>query len=81
MAILKDEDGRLMRRYDSELLVIEAWGENSVRATRRRELTGAQWTNAFTREEHAGGTRIAVAVPLMGIPLFLRDGESLPIRG
>jgi alpha-D-xyloside xylohydrolase len=45
MAILKEEDGRLTRRYDSELMVIEAWGENSlrVRATRRQELTGNDW--------------------------------------
>jgi Alpha-glucosidases, family 31 of glycosyl hydrolases len=45
MAILKDEAGRLERRYDSELLVIEAWGENSlrIRATRRQALTGNDW--------------------------------------
>jgi len=38
-------DGRLTRRYDSELLVIEAWGRNGlrVRATRRQELTGRDW--------------------------------------
>jgi alpha-D-xyloside xylohydrolase len=40
-----EEHGRLLRRYDSELLVIEAWGENSlrVRATRRRDLSGNDW--------------------------------------
>jgi len=45
MAILSCESGRLTRRYDSELLVIEAWGRNSlrVRATRRQELTGHDW--------------------------------------
>ncbi len=45
MAIYKAEGGRLTRRYDSELLVLEAWGENSlrVRATRRKELTGNDW--------------------------------------
>jgi alpha-D-xyloside xylohydrolase len=45
MATLSIEDGALIRRHDTELLVIEAWGPDAlrVRATRRRELTGNDW--------------------------------------
>jgi alpha-D-xyloside xylohydrolase len=39
------EGGRLVRRRDSELLVVEAWGRDSlrVRATRKIELDGEDW--------------------------------------
>jgi alpha-D-xyloside xylohydrolase len=45
MAIVKEESGRLTRRFDSELLVVEAWGRDSlrVRATRSRELPAEDW--------------------------------------
>jgi alpha-D-xyloside xylohydrolase len=42
---------------------------------------GARWTDAWTGEQHSGGSRITVAAPLDRIPLFLRDGAVLPIRG
>jgi alpha-D-xyloside xylohydrolase len=58
MAILKADEGRLERRYDSELLVIEAWGESGlrVRATRRRELSGEDWA-LVPRAERLGAGR------------------------
>jgi alpha-D-xyloside xylohydrolase len=40
---------------------------------------GATWTNAWTSSVHAGGTMAAVDAPLGQIPLFLRDGASLPL--
>ena len=39
----------------------------------------ATWTNARTGSVHPGGTETPVAAPLGQIPLFLRDGASLPI--
>jgi alpha-D-xyloside xylohydrolase len=41
---------------------------------------GSRWTDAWTGEAHSGGTSITVAAPLNRIPLFLRDGATLPIR-
>jgi alpha-D-xyloside xylohydrolase len=40
---------------------------------------GANWTNAWTGEDVAGGTRVAVAAPLHQIPLFRRNGAAIPI--
>ena len=41
---------------------------------------GAQWTNAWSGEVLAGGQTATVVAPLQTIPLFLRDGATLPIR-
>jgi alpha-D-xyloside xylohydrolase len=40
---------------------------------------GATWRDAWTGEEHEGGQTVTVPAPLDRIPLFLRDGASLPI--
>ena len=40
----------------------------------------AQWTNAWSGENQAGGQTINVDAPLEIIPLFLRSGANLPIR-
>jgi alpha-D-xyloside xylohydrolase len=40
---------------------------------------GASWRDAWTGEEHEGGQTVTVPAPLDRIPLFLRDGASLPI--
>ena len=40
---------------------------------------GANWRDAWTGEEHEGGQTVTVPAPLDRIPLFLRDGASLPI--
>jgi alpha-D-xyloside xylohydrolase len=40
---------------------------------------GAAWANARNGEVHPGGIVIPAAAPLGQIPLFLRDGASLPI--
>ncbi len=40
---------------------------------------GAAWADAWTGEAHAGGEEASVAAPLGRIPLFLRDGASLPV--
>ncbi len=42
---------------------------------------GATWRDAWTGEEHPGGTRVTVSAPLARIPLFLRDGARLPVAG
>jgi alpha-D-xyloside xylohydrolase len=42
---------------------------------------GAQWTNAWTGEGLPGGTKVDIAAPLHQIPLFLRDGAAVPIKG
>jgi alpha-D-xyloside xylohydrolase len=42
---------------------------------------GSTWTDAWTGTVTDGGQRIAVKAPLDRIPLFLRDGAKLPIRG
>ena len=40
---------------------------------------GSRWTNAWTAEAVVGGTEILADAPLGQIPLFLRDGVTLPI--
>jgi alpha-D-xyloside xylohydrolase len=40
---------------------------------------GANWTEAWTGTVHQGGRDITVEAPLERIPLFLRDGATLPI--
>jgi alpha-D-xyloside xylohydrolase len=40
---------------------------------------GARWTDAWTGESYDGGSSVTVDAPLDRIPLFLRDGASLPI--
>ena len=40
---------------------------------------GASWRDAWTGEEHEGGQTVTVPAPLDRIPLFLRDGVTLPI--
>ncbi|HWC82401.1 MAG TPA: TIM-barrel domain-containing protein [Pseudonocardiaceae bacterium] len=42
---------------------------------------GADWTDAWTGETHAGGTRFTAAAPADRIPVFLRDGAEVPVRG
>jgi alpha-D-xyloside xylohydrolase len=42
---------------------------------------GATWTDAWTGETHPGGGTVLAAAPLDRIPLFLRDGATLPIQG
>ena len=41
---------------------------------------GAQWTDAWTGEQHEGGQAITAAAPIERIPLFLRDDAELPIK-
>jgi alpha-D-xyloside xylohydrolase len=50
---------------------------------REREVylpAGAAWADAWTGEGVPAGTVVSAAAPLERIPLFLRDGASLPIR-
>ncbi len=42
---------------------------------------GATWTDAWTGEAHPGGQTLTAAAPLERIPVYLRDGADLPIRG
>ncbi|MGQ9682489.1 MAG: glycoside hydrolase family 31 protein [Anaerolineae bacterium] len=42
---------------------------------------GVEWTDAWTGAQHAGGQWLTVPAPLERIPLFVRRGVDLPIRG
>jgi alpha-D-xyloside xylohydrolase len=42
---------------------------------------GAEWTDAYGGERRRGGQRIVADAPLEHIPVYLRDGADLPIRG
>ncbi|MEO3756433.1 TIM-barrel domain-containing protein [Streptomyces sp. B6B3] len=51
---------------------------------RRREVylpAGARWADAWTGASYEGGSTVTVDAPLERIPLFLRDGASLPVAG
>ncbi|MEM7566314.1 MAG: glycoside hydrolase family 31 protein [Pseudomonadota bacterium] len=41
---------------------------------------GATWTEAWTGARHEGGQTVTAEASLARIPLFLRDGATLPIR-
>ncbi|MDI9440530.1 MAG: glycoside hydrolase family 31 protein [Bacillota bacterium] len=43
--------------------------------------SGASWQDAWTGKEYQGGQTVEVETPIDRIPLFLRDGAQLPIRG
>jgi alpha-D-xyloside xylohydrolase len=42
---------------------------------------GAAWTDAWTGKTYQGGHETYADAPLDRIPLYLRDGAQLPIRG
>lgn len=42
---------------------------------------GADWTDGWTGARHAGGQWLERATPLGEIPVFLRDGAAVPLRG
>ena len=42
---------------------------------------GSGWTDAWTGEIHDRGGAVRADAPLHQIPLFLRNGASLPISG
>ena len=50
-------------------------------ATARRVYlpAGVVWHDGWTGEQHPGGTTLEVAAPLARIPLFVREGRTLPI--
>jgi alpha-D-xyloside xylohydrolase len=41
---------------------------------------GATWTEAFTNERLEGGNWSTAAAPIERIPIYLRDGASVPVR-
>jgi len=66
--------------FGRDLLVAPVLHEGA----RSREVylpAGATWTDVWSGETHAGGRTLIVDAPLERIPLFLRDGASLPIKG
>jgi len=51
---------------------------------RRREVylpAGASWTHAWSGRTYTGGTVIDEDAPLGEIPVYLRDGASVPVAG
>ncbi|MDO4284120.1 MAG: glycoside hydrolase family 31 protein [Eubacteriales bacterium] len=64
--MIQTKEGKLIRRYDKELLLIEPWGENSlrVRATQRSEfLTDGELTALLPRtqeQEEADARRVQI---------------------
>jgi len=66
--------------FGPDLLVAPVLHEGA----RSREVylpVGATWTDVWSGETYAGGQTLTVDVPLERIPLFLRDGAWLPIKG
>ena len=41
---------------------------------------GAEWTDAWSGTAHPGGQTVSAATPIQRIPLFLKDGCTLPIH-
>jgi alpha-D-xyloside xylohydrolase len=41
---------------------------------------GASWTEAFTDEHFEGGEWTAASAPLERIPVYVRNGDSVPLR-
>jgi alpha-D-xyloside xylohydrolase len=55
---------------------------HSGRAKRNVYLpAGANWTDAWTGKRFKGGQTVVAAAPLEKIPLYLKNGRRLPIRG
>jgi len=76
--VVFDVDDEFM--FGPDLLVAPVLEEGC----RSREVylpAGATWTDAWDGRDIAGGQRIVAEAPLERIPLYLRDGASLPIRG
>lgn len=66
--------------FGPDLLVAPVLEEGA--ATRKVYLpAGAKWTNAWTDEVYEGGKTVEVSAAIDVIPLFLRDGAKLPIKG
>ena len=63
MAIVRAENGRLIRQMAGELLVLEPWGENSlrVRATFNAELPTDDW--ALLPPQETPAVQIETVVP------------------
>lgn len=90
-SIFTDEGARLVRRFDSETLMIEAWGENSlrVRATHLSRMPEADWALLpqarcaariaidGSRATIANGKIEARVDPTGRISFFGRNGEML----
>lgn len=65
--------------FGSDLLVAPVM-QGGERERRVYLPEGAQWTDAWTGAVHAGGSTITAEAPLARIPLFTKNGASLPIR-
>ncbi len=65
--------------FGSDLLVAPIL-EEGARERRVYLPSGATWTDAWSDEVFEGGQWLEVDAPLERIPLYLRDGATLPIR-
>jgi len=66
--------------FGPDLLVAPVLAEGA----RSREVylpAGTQWTDAWTGRQIDGGCTLTAPAPLDRIPLYLRNGATLPIRG
>lgn len=55
----------------------------AVAGQRSREVylpVGADWIDAATGERHAGGTTLSADAPIERIPVFMRDGATVPLH-
>jgi alpha-D-xyloside xylohydrolase len=79
------EDERAWTADDSFLLGPDLLVAPVTQAgARSREVylpLGTHWTDAWTGATHQGGSTVTADAPLDRIPLFLRGGARLPIRG
>ena len=56
----------------------------TVYGAREREVylpAGADWTDPWTGTTHPGGRTLCLRAPLDRVPVLLRDGAPIPIRG
>ncbi len=67
--MIKKEDGRIVRRFDKELLTVEAWGKDGlrVRATQRFEFDDDPDLSALTADHFGEDAEITGDGPAMSI--------------
>ncbi|WP_306118230.1 MULTISPECIES: TIM-barrel domain-containing protein [unclassified Roseitalea] len=77
------DDRQAVRAEDSFLfgpdLLVAPVLEHGARERTVYLPAGAQWTDAWTGQTHAGGAVITADAPLERIPLFLKNDAQLPI--
>ncbi|HSV32323.1 MAG TPA: TIM-barrel domain-containing protein [Atribacteraceae bacterium] len=66
--------------FGPDILVAPVTGEG-VRARKVYLPQGTQWTEVQSEKNHQGGQWVEVEAPLEAVPVFLRDGAQVLIKG